>query len=145
MGAERRAQAAGAEFRWAVRVYYEDTDATGLVYHSTYLEFMERARTEWLRHLGHGQHDLRSKTGIVFVVRDLEVRFMRPARIDQLLEVTVRITRCRGASMRFEQTVHDGETGPLCRALVEVACIDAVTLKPRRLPDFIKEGLKHVH
>jgi acyl-CoA thioester hydrolase len=133
------------EFRWPVRVYYEDTDAAGLVYHSNYLKFMERARTEWLRLLGHGQDQLRSRDGVLFVVRRADVEFMRPARIDQLLEVTARITRWGGASMRFEQSVCDGGDGPLCRAQVEVVCIDAATLKPCRLPDFIKEALTHVH
>ena len=133
------------EFRWPVRVYYEDTDAAGLVYHSNYLKFMERARTEWLRHLGHSQEDLRGKEGIVFVVRHLDVHFLRPARIDQLLDVTARIKHCGGASLLFEQTVCDTGAELLCNAQVEVACIDAVTLKPRRLPEFIREELDHVH
>lgn len=133
------------EFRWPVRVYYEDTDAAGLVYHSNYLKFMERARTEWLRHLGHSQEELRSKENIVFVVRQMDVRFMRPARIDQLLDVTARIMHCGGASLLFEQAVCDTGAELLCSAQVEVACIDAVTLKPRRLPEFIREELDHVH
>jgi acyl-CoA thioester hydrolase len=146
MAAERGVTAAAVpEFRWPVRVYYEDTDAAGRVYHSNYLKFMERARTEWLRQLGRGQEQLRSREGVLFVVRRADVEFMRPARIDQLLEVTARIVHCGAASMHFEQTVGDGGDGPLCRAQIEVVCIDAATLKPCRLPDFIKEALNHVH
>ena len=133
------------EFRWPVRVYYEDTDAAGLVYHSNYLKFMERARTEWLRQLGHSQEELRTQGGIILVVRQLEIQFMRPARIDQLLEVVSRIKHCGGASLLFEQTVCDSGAELLCSAQVEIACIDAVTLKPRRLPEFIREELDHVH
>lgn len=133
------------EFRWPVRVYYEDTDAAGLVYHGNYLKFMERARTEWLRQLGHSQEELRNQAGIVLVVRRLDIRFMRPARMDQLLDVVARIMHCGGASLLFEQTVCDTGAEPLCHAQVEVACIDAVTLKPRRLPEFIREELDHVH
>jgi acyl-CoA thioester hydrolase len=133
------------EFRWPVRVYYEDTDAAGLVYHSNYLKFMERARTEWLRSLGHGQQALRDCDGVLFVVRRADVEFMRPARIDQLLEVTARITRHGGASMEVEQAVSDAGGAALCRARIEIVCIDAATLRPCRLPQFIKEALKHVH
>lgn len=144
MAAEQGARPGAGEFRWPVRVYYEDTDAAGLVYHGNFLKFMERARTEWLRELGHSQGDLRDTAGMVFVVRHMELDFLRPARLDQLLEVTARVARCGGASMRMEQSVfHDAEL--LCSAVVDVVCIDAATLKPKRLPEFIREELDHVH
>jgi acyl-CoA thioester hydrolase len=139
MAAER-----GAEFHWPVRVYYEDTDAAGLVYHSNYLKFMERARTEWLRELGHSQQALRREAGLLFVVRRMDVHFARPARIDQLLDVSARIVHRGGASMKFHQEIRAGAE-LLCSAAVEVVCIDAVTLKPRRLPEFIREEMDHVH
>ena len=144
-GAETGMKERNREFRWPVRVYYEDTDAAGLVYHSNYLKFMERARTEWLRHLGHSQEELRTQSGIVLVVRRMDIQFMRPARLDQLLDVVARVKHCGGASLLFEQTVCNTGAEPLCNAQVEIACIDAVTLKPRRLPEFIREELDHVH
>jgi acyl-CoA thioester hydrolase len=106
---------------------------------------MERARSEWLRHLGHSQEELRRQAGILLVVRRLDIQFLRPARIDQLLDVVARIKHCGGASLLFEQTVCNTGAETLCNAQVEIACIDAVTLKPRRLPEFIREELDHVH
>lgn len=144
MAADTGARPAAREFRWPVRVYYEDTDAAGLVYHSNFLKFMERTRTEWLRDLGHSQGDLRAAAGMLFVVRHVELDFLRPARLDQLLEVTARVVRRGGASMRVEQAVRD-EAGLLCHGIVDIVCIDAVTLKPKRLPKFIREELDHVH
>src|SRR3990172_11567890 len=78
---------ASREFTWSVRVYYEDTDAGGVVYHTGYLRFMERARTEWLRRLGHSQHDLRAREGLLFAVNRITINYRKPARIDELLEV----------------------------------------------------------
>ena len=75
------------EFDWSVRVYYEDTDAAGLVYHSNYLKYMERARTEWLRELGFSQQDLREKSGMVIVISSVEMKFIKPAVLDDLLTV----------------------------------------------------------
>lgn len=145
MVTEAVARPGAGEFRWPVRVYYEDTDAAGLVYHGNYLKFMERARTEWLRELGHSQDDLRGRLGVVFVVRHMTLDFVRPARLDQLLEVTARVVSCGGASMHMEQRVQTAGAELLCNAAVDIVCVDATTLKPKRLPEFIREELDHVH
>lgn len=145
MATEAVARPGTGEFRWPVRVYYEDTDAAGLVYHANYLKFMERARTEWLRALGHSQDDLRDRLGIVLVVRHMTLDFLRPARLDQQLEVTTRVISRGGASMHIEQGVRAAGAGLLCSAAVDIVCVDATTLKPKRLPEFIREELDHVH
>ena len=123
-------------FHWPVRVYYEDTDCGGVVYHTGYLRFMERARTEWLRSLGYDQSALRAELAVLFAVRRLEVDFRRPALLDDALDVATRVHRHRRAALLFEQAVgRSGETGEtLCRAQVEVVCLDAGSLRPRALP-----------
>lgn len=122
-------------FEWLVRVYYEDTDAGGLVYHARYLHFMERARTEWLRALGFEQQQLRDERGILFAVRKMTLDFVRPARFDQLLRVTAMPTARGRASIEFAQQVLDAGDGAVCcRATVNVACIDAARLRPTRIP-----------
>lgn len=129
------------EFNWSVRVYYEDTDAAGLVYHSNYLKFLERARTEWLRAYGYSQESLRHNFNIIFVVKDMTIRFHQAAKMDDLLSVNARLRQCRGASLLFQQTIHNEQSAPVCEAEVNVACLDADTLKPRRLPQPLKEEL----
>ena len=117
-------------------MYWEDTDAGGVVYHAGYLRFLERARTEWLRARGVGQTELREGLGVLFVVREVDVAFDRPARLDDELDATVQVSRQRSASLELQQTlrrVPDGET--LTRAKVRVACIDAQTWQPRRIPE----------
>jgi acyl-CoA thioester hydrolase len=117
-------------------VYWEDTDAGGVVYHAGYLRFLERARTEWLRARGLGQTDLRERHGVLFVVREITTAFDKPARLDDELEATVRLARCRSASFGMEQSlrrVPDGEL--LTRAKVLVACVDANDWTPCRIPD----------
>ncbi|MBI2992869.1 MAG: tol-pal system-associated acyl-CoA thioesterase [Gammaproteobacteria bacterium] len=122
------------EFNWPVRVYYEDTDSGGVVYHSNYLKYMERARTEWLRALGYSQNQLQSKEGVVFAVTRMNIQFFKPARIDDLLEVRTRIIRSGGASLTFDQSIFAATGELICRADVEVACLDARTFRPARLP-----------
>jgi len=117
-------------------VYWEDTDAGGVVYHAGYLRFLERARTEWLRARGLGQTELRSGLGVLFVVREIDVVFDKPARLDDELDATVQLAQRRSASLELQQTlrrVPAGET--LTRAKVRVACIDAQTWQPRRIPE----------
>ncbi len=122
-------------FLLRVRVYYEDTDALGVAYHATYLKFMERARTEWLRGLGYEQHSLRDRHGLGFIVRSLSLDYLKGARLDDLLEVSVALTRRRGASLDFEQELRRVSDGALCcRGLVKIACVAADTLKPSPLP-----------
>ena len=137
------ARAGAVEFTWPVRVYYEDTDAAGVVYHGNYLKYMERARTEWLRALGFSQQRLREEEGILFVVTAMSICFRRPARFDEQLNVTSRINNMNAASMNFTQAVHNGSAEPVCTAEVAIACLDAVTMKPRRIPGAIKEEFSH--
>ncbi|GBE11380.1 acyl-CoA thioester hydrolase YbgC [bacterium BMS3Bbin12] len=123
-------------FVWPVRVYYEDTDAGGIVYYANYLKFMERARTEWLRALGFEQDRLREREGVIFAVRSVCLDFIKPARFNDLLDVTVQPVRKRPASLVLDQEVRAGR-GPsrsLCRGRVRIACLDARTLNPRALP-----------
>jgi acyl-CoA thioester hydrolase len=115
------------------RVYWEDTDAGGVVYHASYVRFFERARTEWLRHRGIGQAALREQDDCVLVVRAMEVDFLRPARLDDLLEVSVRVARLKGASLVIAQSITRGDE-VLATATVRVACIGATDFRPRPLP-----------
>ena len=136
----------GFAFRWRTRVYWEDTDAGGVVYHAGYLRCLERARSEWMRAAAIGQDALRRSHGIVFVVRELCIAYDKPARLDDELDTTVRVARQRTASLDFGQTitrVADGVT--LARAEVKVACIDAQAFVPVRIPQdiaaLIQEGI----
>jgi acyl-CoA thioester hydrolase len=120
-------------FRIELRVYWEDTDAGGIVYHANYLRFMERARTDWLRTLGLGQQRLRETGGMLFVVSDIELHLQHPARLDDLLTVTVSLASTGRASVWLAQQVFRQEQA-LCTGRVRVACVDAATLRPQRLP-----------
>lgn len=120
-------------FSWPTRVYWEDTDAGGLVYHAQYLAFMERARSEWVRALGYGQDGLRLQHGLLFVVAGMQIGFLKPGRLDDALEVTVELRRCRRASLIFAQTVRRGEE-VLIEAEVRVAAVDAAQLRPCPIP-----------
>ncbi len=127
-------------FIWPVRVYYEDTDAGGVVYHAAYLRFMERARTEWLRELGFEQDTLREQ-GFLFAVKRIQVDFHRPARFNQLLRVHSAIGQLGRASMTFLQDiVSDGQC--LCRGEVQVVCLDASGFRPVALPGALASTLK---
>lgn len=133
-------------FSWPARVYWEDTDGGGIVYYANYLRFLERARTEWLRSLGHSQHALSREAGIVFTVVSLTVDYLRPARLDDELTITCEPQAEGAASLRFLQRIYRGGEEPLTsRLLVEanvrVACVDAQTLRPRRLPDFLSDTM----
>jgi acyl-CoA thioester hydrolase len=125
-------------FEWPVRVYYEDTDAGGVVYHTSYIRFLERARTEWLRNLGYSQARLVEEIGLVFSVVSLEVKYLLPARLDDLLQVRSNVEQGGGASVSFQQVIHRGEQ-ELVRGTVVVACLDSSTFKPRRLPASMRE------
>ncbi|HEY5700866.1 MAG TPA: tol-pal system-associated acyl-CoA thioesterase, partial [Gammaproteobacteria bacterium] len=114
-------------FFWPVRVYYEDTDAAGLVYYANYPKFMERARTEWLRALGFEQTDLRDRHGIVFAVSRMEVDFLKPARFNDTLSVTVEIARAGRASLDLMQRVVRGAEELVCRGNIRIACVEAET------------------
>jgi acyl-CoA thioester hydrolase len=125
-----------APFRWSIRVYWEDTDAGGVVYHASYLRFLERARSEHLRHLGIEQETLRKDNNLVFVVRDIAIGFVKPARLDDLLDVSVVLTERRPASLVFQQRILRAADGLLLvEARVRAACVDATSFRPRPIPD----------
>lgn len=124
-----------------VRVYWEDTDAGGVVYHARYIAFLERARSEWLRALGKEQERLRAEHDLVFAVRSMRVDFRAPARLDDVLEVSAGLRDCRRASLVFAQAIHrDGEL--LLDAEVRVAALSAATFRPRAIPDALHAELK---
>ncbi|MDB6044206.1 MAG: 4-hydroxybenzoyl-CoA thioesterase [Gammaproteobacteria bacterium] len=132
-------------FSWAARVYWEDTDGGGIVYYANYLRFLERARTEWLRSLGYSQQALAQEPGIVFAVANLTVEYRRPARLDDELTITCEPKGERAAAMRFVQRIYrlgsNADELLLVEANVRVVCVDARTLRPKRLPDFLIDAL----
>jgi acyl-CoA thioester hydrolase len=127
---------AGNIFVWPVRVYYEDTDLGGVVYHANYLRFMERARTEWLRALGFEQDQLRHHHGVQFVVVAAQVEFLRPARFNDELRVSVAIKSRGRASLVFSQDIRLASSGHahICTAEIRAASVDAASFKPCPLP-----------
>ncbi|WP_417347597.1 tol-pal system-associated acyl-CoA thioesterase [Ferrimonas sp.] len=130
-------------FHWPVRVYYSDTDAGGVVYHANYLNFFEHARSEMLREKGFEQDEL-AQSGVLFVVRNMAIDFVRPARFNQALTVVTEVTKLAGASMVFSQSLEDSEGSCYCRAQVTVVCIDSEAFKPRPIPSHIKQELARV-
>lgn len=126
-------------YRLPVRVYIEDTDAGGIVYHSNYLKYMERARTEFLRQHGY-QHTETEKEGAIFVVTELSIRYKKPALMDDELIVNLSLASHRRASAVFTQQVLRGET-LLCEADVTIASIDPVSKRPRTMPEHILQSL----
>lgn len=128
-------------FRWPVRVYYEDTDASGVVYHARYVAFFERARTEMLRQHNFHQQQLLSEQ-VAFVVRRMKVDYLAPARLDEQLEVQSEITCLRGASLTFAQRIVNSDGALLSQADVLIACIDPHQMKPRALPKSIVAEFK---
>lgn len=127
---------ARAAFSWPVRVYFEDTDSGGIVYYANYLRFLERARTEWLRALGYTQRDLAAREGVIFVVRALSIEYLRPSRIDDSLQVTVEPVKVAAGQIHVAQEVRrEGEV--LASAEVRLACVNATTLRPVRIPQAI--------
>jgi acyl-CoA thioester hydrolase len=128
-------------FTFPVRVYYEDTDSGGVVYHANYLKFMERARTEWLRSLGFEQDELAQREGVIFAVRSVHLKYRRPARFNDALLVTTSIKEHGGASATFAQTVKRDDT-VLCDAEIAIACLSADRFTPRAWPSALAARLK---
>lgn len=131
-------------FDWPVRVYYEDTDAGGVVYHTNYIKYFERARTEWLRALGYSQLRLADEEGLLFSVVELDTAFHRPARLDDALVVRSVIELAGRASVLFRQEIRrgSGEGELLASGKVKVACIDASGFRPRRLPAWLLKEME---
>ena len=121
-------------------MYWEDTDAGGIVFYANYLKFFERARTEWLRALGIGQQALRDATGAILVVTDTRVRYLRPARLDDWIEVSATLAERGRASLALAQQAWRGEE-LLAEGEIRIGCVDAATLRPRRLPPELLERL----
>ena len=128
------------KFAWPVRVYYEDTDAGGVVYHANYLRYMERARNEWLRDMGHPVEQIVEQEKKLFVVRSLEMKFVRPAKLSDELSVSAEVVLAKKASMQLKQEVHRkaGESSDLLvSAMIELAMVDSERFRPVRLPEFL--------
>lgn len=131
-------------YRFQLRVYWEDTDAGGVVFYANYLKFFERARTEWLRSLGHEQERMRTASGVVFIVTDTAVRYLRPARLDDLLAVTVEVKHAGRAQMTIAQQAwrrSDQGDELLAEGTIRIGCVDAGTFRPQRIPNSIVETL----
>jgi acyl-CoA thioester hydrolase len=121
-------------FSWPVRVYWEDTDAGGVVYHASYLRFLERARSEWLRGLGVDQMALKEATGLGFVVHRMEIDFLRAALLDDELLVSVEVKERRSASILFAQSITRADGSALIQAQVRAACVDLKRMRPAPIP-----------
>ena len=128
-------------YRFPVRVYYEDTDAAGVVYYANYLKFMERARTEWLRSLGYEQTQLAQQQGMAFVARSVAAEYLKPARLDDLLEVVSSIASASRAQIVFNQQVERGGD-ILVTSRIQIVCVDPVRGKVSTMPREIHEKFK---
>ncbi|MGZ8136473.1 MAG: tol-pal system-associated acyl-CoA thioesterase [Methylococcaceae bacterium] len=129
-------------FTWPIRIYYEDTDAGGVVFYANYLKFFERARTEMLRAIGYEQDQLMIADGIIFVVRSVQVDYLSPARFNEQLQVSSDVTETKKASLTFEQIITRGDD-VLCKGLIRIACLDAGTMRPKAIPENLLELLKN--
>jgi len=123
------------------RVYWEDTDAGGVVYHARYLHFLERARSDWLSAIGVRQTEMRERTGRIFVVTRVELDFRQPARLEDELAVSVRVQHCGRARIDFTQQIRRGDD-VLIDAVVRAACLDAERFVPARMPDEVVEKIR---
>ena len=128
-------------FEWPIRVYYEDTDAGGVVYHANYLNFMERARTEWLRSLGFEQTELKATMGVIFVVRGLKLKYRRPACFNDQLVITTKLIKVGRSLLEFQQTIQR-QNELLTEATIEVVCVDAQQFKPTSIPGAITNKMQ---
>ena len=132
------------KFIWPIRVYYEDTDAGGVVFYANYLKFFERARTEMLRALGYEQDELIINADIIFVVRSVQVDYLRSARFNELLQATAEVTAVKKASLTFKQLITRGDE-VLCTGIIRIACLDAKTMRPKAIPENLLELLTNEH
>jgi acyl-CoA thioester hydrolase len=135
----RTAPSRASVHRFPVRIYYEDTDAAGIVYYANYLKFAERARSEWLREIGGDEAKAMKASGLLFVVRRCEIDYLQPARLDELLEVATRVVGFAGATLDLEQTVRRGDAD-LVVLKVTLACLNS-TGRPARLPAALRAAL----
>ncbi len=129
-----------SDFDITLRVYWEDTDAGGVVFYANYLKFFERARTEWLRALGHSQEHLRLHEDAMFVVSDTALRYRRPARLDDLLRITVKLAEVRRASITLAQQAWRGDE-LLTEGTIRIVCVETTTFTPRSIPSTIAAAI----
>lgn len=128
-------------FLWPIRIYYEDTDAGGVVYHSNYLTFMERARTEWLRNLGVEQDELRDKDGVIFAVRSVQVDYFLPAKFNDELLISSEVIKKGKASITLgQEVIRNSEV--LCKGIIKVASLDDKIFRPRAMPDVLYKKIQ---
>ena len=127
-----------SSFSWPIRIYYESTDAGGVVYHAEYLKFFERGRSEWLRHLGFEHTQLKTEHGIIFVVHELTIKYLQPARFDELLQVVTSLLEVGRSRLIFEQKLQRGDV-VLTIAKVEAVCVDGATFKPAAISPAMKQ------
>lgn len=132
------------KFIWPVRVYYEDTDAGGVVFYANYLKYFERARTEMLRAMGYEQDELIANESVIFVVRSVQVDYLSPARFNEQLLVSAKVSLAKKASLVFEQVVIRGDD-VLCKGSVRIACLDAQTMRPKAIPEILFRALRANH
>jgi len=131
------------EFSWPLRVYYEDTDAGGVVYYANYLKFMERARTEWLRAMGFEQDELISREDVIFVVRHIQVDYLQPARFNDALNVSLAVIDTGHASLTLAQEItRQNQQGVLCKGQVKIASLRASSFKPCAIPPVVRMKLR---
>ena len=132
------------QFFWPVRVYYEDTDAGGVVYYANYLKFFERARTERLRQIGFEQDELRKSSGVLFAVKSVQVNYLKPARFNDTLLVSAEVAELRRASLVFAQEIRLGDPAgdKLCEATIRVACVADGEFRSAAIPGFLVERIK---
>ena len=132
------------EFKYVTKIYYEDTDAGGVVYYANYLKFIERARTEFLRSIGYQQEKLLNE-GLIFVVNGIQMSFRKPAKLDDSLNIKTRLIKLGKASFHFDQEVFSEENFLLCKGLVRCACLDSKSFKPVALPkELLDLSLIHI-
>lgn len=127
-----------AVFSWPIRVYFQDTDAGGVVYHASYVNFFERARTEWLRSFGYSNAGLMKELGVMFVVRSLKLEYLKPSLLDDLLEVTAKVKDIGRSRVTLLQTVLRDD-GLLAEGEVHLVCVDVGTFKPVSVPEVLRK------
>lgn len=137
-------------FSWPVRVYWEDTDAGGIVFYANYLKYFERARTEWLRALGIEQRHLQQSSGGIFVVSDVQLKYLRPARLDDQLLVSAQLSEMGRSSFTLRQDARllptqdsHGDPAILCNGVVRIGWVDGQTMKPARIPPAVQQALQN--
>ena len=128
-------------FTIPARVYYEDTDAAGIVYYANYLKFFERCRTEWMRWAGHDQSELARQSGIAFVVRSVNCEYLKPARLDDLLTIGLEVEKLTRVRVVFRQHVRRGDE-ELVTGTVEIACVNVEKMKSAAIPEFLQKKLE---